>query len=407
MKKIRLTYIFLIIFILAIFAGIGLYSYSSYSILNKISKQNGSIKQEDKNNSQPPTQELPKAESQKASTLPDYKVKGIYVTGWSAGNQAKINHFINLLSRTELNTLVIDVKDDLGRVSYKSDVPLAKESGATKTAMIGDIKALMKKLKSRNIHTIARIVVFKDPILAEKKPELALLTASGTVWHDRNNTAWLDPFNEKSWSYSIDLAKEAVKNGFDEVQFDYVRFPADGKVKTLSYNKPGSKPNLVKPINAFLSKSKSELNQLGVPVSADIFGIVTTNIGDIEKIGQDLEPISKTVDFISPMVYPSHYALGEYKIRKPDLEPYRVVYKSLYTANERLSKIKDTHAKIRPYLQDFSASWLGRGNFKKYTAEDVKAQIKAVYDSGLEEWILWNAGNKYNESAFQNINQTQ
>lgn len=407
MKKIKMTYIFLILFVIGVLVGIGLYSYSSFSITKKISKQNSPVRHNGTNNKQPSGQNPPSVESEKTTALAEYKVKGIYLTGWSAGNEAKINHFINLLSRTELNTLVIDVKDDLGRVSYKSEVPLVKEIGASNSGMINDIQALMKKLKNNNIHTIARIVVFKDPILAGKKPELALLTTSGTVWHDRNNTAWLNPFNEESWTYSINLAKEAVRVGFDEVQFDYVRFPADGKVKNLFYNEPGNNPDLVKPINAFLIKAKSELNQLGVPVSADIFGIVTTNIGDIEKIGQDLESISMNVDYISPMVYPSHYALGEYKIKKPDLEPYRVVYKSLFTANSRLAKIKDKHAKIRPYLQDFSASWLGRGNFKKYTANDVKEQIKAVYDSGLNEWILWNAGNKYNESALQIINQKQ
>jgi len=393
MKNIRSIYILLIVILTAFVVGLGIYSYSSFSIVKKSSEQITPAKQSDTAVKQD------NKEKQIPPVLPKYKVKGIYLTGWSAGNQAKINHFINLLSRTELNTLVIDVKDDLGRISYRSEVPLAKEIGASNTVMISDVRTLMKKLKESNIHTIARIVTFKDPILAEKKPDFSLKTTTGDIWRDRNKAAWLDPFNEDSWSYSIDLAKEAVKIGFDEVQFDYVRFPADGKVKNLSYNKSGSTLNLTIPINAFLAKAKSEMSQLGVPVSVDIFGIVTTNIGDIERIGQDLETIGKNSDYLSPMVYPSHYGFGEYKIAKPDFEPYKIVYKSLSTANERLNKIKENHANIRPYLQDFTASWLGRGNFKKYTAEDVKSQIKAVYDSGFEEWILWNAGNKYNESA--------
>lgn len=394
MKRFNLIYILLVILTAVIVTGVGLYSYSSFSLTKKDNNtkfNNMTKNQKDKNS--------PLKSDLKTNIVPaDYKVKGIYLTGWSAGIESKINHFINLLSKTELNTLVIDVKDDLGRISYKSEVPLAKEIGAANTVMIRDVKSLIKKLKSNNIHTIARIVVFKDPILAEKKPDLALKTTSGAIWHDRNNTAWLNPFNKDSWAYSIELAKEAVNLGFDEVQFDYVRFPADGKVKNLFYNK-GSTPDLTKPINEFLAKAKLEIGQLGAPLSADIFGIVTTNIGDIEKIGQDLETLSKEPDYISPMVYPSHYGFGEYKIKRPDFEPYRVVYKSLSTANSRLKKLKGRHAKIRPYLQDFSAPWLGRGNYKKYTAEDVRAQIKAVYDSGLEEWILWNAGNKYSESA--------
>jgi len=397
MKKNYWIYILLAVLILVTAAGIGIYSYSSFSLVNNKklpnpSKQNNTIINQ--YNIQKSLEDEPKSKA-----IQEYKVKGIYLTGWSAGNETKINHFINVLNNTELNTLVIDVKDDLGRISYKSDVPLAKEIGASNTVMIIDIQSLMKKLKSNKIHTIARIVSFKDPILAEKKPGFALKTMSGKIWRDKNSTAWLDPFNKNSWAYNIDIAKEAAKIGFDEIQFDYVRFPADGKVKELSYNKPGNTLDLTTPIDSFLSKAKSEMAQLGVPVSADIFGIVTTNIGDIEKIGQSLESVSKNVDFISPMVYPSHYGFGEYKVKKPDFEPYRIVYKSLSTANQRLKKVKENHAKIRPYLQDFSASWLGKGNYKKYTAEDVRAQIKAVYDSGLEEWILWNASNKYTEAA--------
>jgi hypothetical protein len=328
-----------------------------------------------------------------------FKVKGVYFTGWSAGTESKVNHFINLIKNTELNTLVIDVKDDSGRVSYKSSVPLAIEVGSS-TNMVADIKKTIEKFKKNNVHLIARIVVFKDPVLAQKRPDLAIKTIKGTVWHDRTNAAWLDPNNSESWKYSIDLAKEAVSLGFDEVQFDYVRFPTDGNIKVIDYKSKDGKIDKTKPINAFLAYAKKEINAMGAAVSADVFGIITTNIGDVEKIGQDLDTLSKQVDYVSPMVYPSHYAFGQYNIRRPDLEPYKTVSTSLKSAKTRIDKLPAPKAVIRPYLQDFTASWIGRGNYKRYGAADVRAQIKAAYDSGIDEWILWNANNRYSESAF-------
>lgn len=395
--------ILLLVLITILVSGIVIYTYTSKSFFNTP-------------NNNPPshTQQFPKTENTKTSPsenqpinqppknivkqIPEYKVKGIYLTGWTAGNERKLDHFINLINKTELNTIVIDVKDDEGRVSYKSNVPLVKKIGASYN-MINDINKTLKKLKDNKIHTIARIVVFKDPKLAEKMPDFAIKTTSGSIWRDRKHAAWINPYNKESWKYSLDIAKEAVQLGFDEIQFDYIRFPTDGKVKQIDYGPMAKNTDMTKPINEFLAQAKKELNELGVPVSADVFGIITTNIGDIEKIGQDLESISQQVDYISPMVYPSHYAFGQYGIRRPDLEPYKIVYKSLSTAKARLDKLTGHKAKIRPYLQDFTAVWLGKGNYKIYTAQDVRNQIKAVYDCGLDEWILWNALNKYNENA--------
>ncbi len=409
MNKIFQNKYILVLGILAIIAaGISIYAFAAKSYSGNINKNPGTNNQELQPSPNKPqtsdntnnTNNSNNQETQPQVTpIKEYKVKGVYLTGWSAGTEKTINHFINLLNRTELNTLVIDVKDDKGRVSYKSDVPLVNEIKSSQS-MIKDIKSLLKKLKDNKIHTIARIVVFKDPVLGEKRPDLAIKTVKGQLWRDRNHAAWLNAYNKDSWRYSIDLAKEAAQLGFDEIQFDYIRFPTDGNVKIIDYGSLSSGIDKTKPINEFLAQAKKELTPFGVPVSADVFGIITTNIGDVEKIGQDLETISKDIDYISPMVYPSHYGSGQYGISKPDLEPYKIVYKSLSTAKARLDKLPDHKAKIRPYLQDFSAPWLGKGNYKKYNAEDVKTQIKAAYDSGLDEWILWNASNKYSESAF-------
>lgn len=384
---------FLSTILLAAFIIAGIFVYTSRTT-NKSSQNNST----NKSTSIKPIKKPSAGQSSTPTSIKDYKVKGVYLTGWSTGTQSTLNHFINLLNRTELNSLVIDVKDDKGQLSYKSELPLVKEVGSS-VRMIADIKSTLQKLKDNKIHTIARIVVFKDPILSENKPELAIKTADGHLWRDRNHIGWLNPYNKDSWQYAIDIAKEASKLGFDEVQFDYVRFPTDGNIKNINYGESAKTTSKSEAINRFLAESKKQLSPLGIPVSADVFGIITTNKGDVEKIGQDLETICKDIDYISPMVYPSHYAYGQYEISKPDLEPYKVVYTSLATAKQRLDKLQGHKAKIRPYLQDFTAVWLHSGNYKKYTAEDIRSQIKATYDSGLDEWILWNASNKYSESA--------
>ena len=407
MEVLKNRYILIISILVFLVVGVGIYTYASKSfglsnnkspnVANQGSPSTPNKLQNSQNQNVSP---VPQDQQPQPVEIKEFKVKGIYLTGWSAGRTTSVDHFIKLINSTELNSVVIDVKDDDGRVSYKSSVPMCNDISSAKTNMVSDIRSVIKKFKDNNVHTIARIVTFKDPILGEKRPDLAFKTVNGGLWRDRKHAAWLDPSNPDSWNYSIDLAKEAADIGFDEIQFDYVRYPTDGNVKNIDYKNGGKPIDKTKFIDEFLAQAKKELAPLGMLVSADVFGIITTNIGDVEKIGQDLEKISKDIDYISPMVYPSHYALGQYGINKPDLVPYKIVYKSLSTAKERLDKLEGHKAKIRPYLQDFTASWIGRGNYKKYTAEDVRAQIKATYDSGLDEWILWNANNKYSESAF-------
>ena len=404
MNFLKNRYILVLSILFVLIAAVSIFAYTSKNYNgNFFSNQNIKkspeplkAKQNPQNQNTNPngTQATPPKEKE----IPEYKVKGIYITGWTAGRESALNHIINLVNNTELNTVVIDVKDDEGRVTYKSQVPLAIEIGSS-VNMVRDMSTVMNKLKDNKIHTIARIVVFKDPILTAKRPDLAIKTINGQIWRDRTKAGWLNPYNKDSWNYSIDLAKEAAQLGFDEIQFDYVRFPTDGKVKLINYGKISEGVQKTTAINNFLAQSKKELAPLGVPVSADVFGIITTNKGDVEKIGQDLETVSKDIDYISPMVYPSHYGVGQYGISKPDLEPYKIVYKSLSTAKARLDKLPSNKAKIRPYLQDFTATWLGKGYYKKYSAQDIRAQIKATYDSGLEEWILWSAVNKYSEAA--------
>lgn len=329
----------------------------------------------------------------------DIKVKALYLTGWTVGNDVKVDQFIKLAKTTEINSYVIDIKDDDGYVGYETSIPGVREIGGWKKKYNED--KVLKAFHDNGIHVIGRLVCFKDPVLSAKRPELAVKKAGGGIWRDNRKLSWLDPYNRNSWTYIVEIAREAVNKGFDEIQFDYVRFPNEGNKKSMVFGNSGQKKH--EAINEFLAYARKELP--GVVLSADVFGIICESPADTENIGQYLELIGKDMDYISPMVYPSHYAAGQIvnsvKFEKPDLEPYGVVYNSLVKARDRISKVKDYKAKVRPYLQYFTAPWLGKGYYKAYGPEEAKLQIKAVYDAQYDEWILWNPSNKYDEKAFK------
>lgn len=326
------------------------------------------------------------------------KVKGIYMTGYTVGSPDKFNKLIDLVKTTELNAVVIDVKDDTGLMTYESGLPEVAFTGANKKVRIKDIDAVMKVLRENNIYAIARIVTFKDRIAGDKYANLAVKNTSGGIWRDRNGMSWLNPYNKESWDYIVDIAEEAVIKGFDEIQFDYVRFPTDGNVKIIDYGKSAAGKSKAEAIAEFLSYGRDRLSRMGAVVSADVFGLVTTTKDDMH-IGQHLESIARSVDVICPMVYPSHYGKGSYGVAEPDFEPYRIVNRSMSVAQDRIAAIEDTERKalLRPWLQDFTASYLPR--YKKYGPAEIRAQIKATYDAGAEEWLLWNAGNNFTAGA--------
>ena len=330
----------------------------------------------------------------------DVKVKGIYLTGWTASSAEKMEHFIKLANETEINTFVIDIKNDDGIVSYESDVKAVRDAGTFIKKY--DPEKLIKTLHENGIYVIGRVVCFRDPAYSKKHPELAVKHVKGGLWKEDRKDAeitWLDPCDKKNWSYMIDIAKEAAENGFDEIQFDYVRFP-DGKTREMVF----CKKDFVKyeVINEFLSTARKEMPD--VTLSADIFGIVCVSPEDTEGIGQYLELIGKELDYISPMAYPSLYARGQIvnkiEFPNPDLDPYNVVYNTLLVAKERLSKVEGYKADVRPFIQAYTASWLKPGTYQTYGAKQYREQIKAVYDAGYEQWIFWDANNKYDTSAF-------
>lgn len=323
------------------------------------------------------------------------KVKGIYMTGHTIGDKKKFERLVKLIDETELNAVVIDVKSDEGMVLYQTNLKDVQFCGANSKIMIEDIEAVLKYLNEKDIYTIARIVTFKDNKAASKFPNLAVKTASGTVWRDRNNQGWLNPYNQEAWDYVLNIAEEAAVKGFKEIQFDYVRFPTDGKIKLIDYGALKNK-NKAQTIGDFLKYARNRLSKKGVMTSADVFGLVTTAENDM-NIGQQLEYISESVDVVCPMVYPSHYGKGSYGVAEPDFEPYKIVNYSMKKAMERIGKDKKSIAKLRPWLQDFSATYLPR--YKKYGEAEIRAQIKATNDAGVKEWILWNAANKYTEGG--------
>ena len=328
---------------------------------------------------------------------PKIKVKGIYVTSSTAGS-SKIDSLIKMANRSQINAFVIDVKDDNGRMLFHTDAAEVYCPEANKRVPVKDIESLMRKLKENNIYTIARIVSFKDPLYTEAYPERAIVYKSnGKLYKNSDNIPWASPYDRELWNYNISVAKEAANAGFNEIQFDYVRFPASngGKLdRLLDYrNTTGeTKPQL---IQDYLKQAYKELSPLKIYISADIFGLVAS-VPDDMSLGQYWEAVSNVVDYVSPMMYPSHYADGTYNLSVPDAKPYETIFNSTRDSVSRNKNIK-TPAVIRPWIQDFTAKWV-KGHIT-YGKNQVEGEIKALKDCGIDEYLLWNANNNYTEDA--------
>ena len=326
-------------------------------------------------------------------------VRGVYVTGHSAGG-SRFNQLVELMDNTELNAMVIDIKDDFGNLTYKpkEDSPLFKyEIGKP---YIKDLRGILEVMEKKEIYPIARVVVFKDTELAERKPELSFVE-NGSVWKNGRGEAFVNPFMQEVWDYNVEVAIEAAKMGFKEVQFDYVRFPEgfEKRDTTLTYGKGkyeaselDSTQRRVSAVTDFVAYAREKLKPYGVQVSVDIFGYSAT-LPEAPGIGQNFSKISENVDVISSMIYPSHWT-SYFGIAKPDLEPYRLVQEYAKVENAKLGELKNPPVS-RPWLQDFTASYLGKGNYLVYGKAEVEAQIKALNEAGINEFLLWNAGNKY------------
>lgn len=343
---------------------------------------------------QPPVSSVRTPEPKPEPTLPPVpeSVRGIYISGPVAGDPY-MDTLLALLDETELNAVVIDVKNDEGNLTYRPAVGTAVELGAC-VRYIQDLPGLVAKLKEHGVYTIARIAAFKDPLLAEERPELALRYADGTVVSESGGAAWVNPCEPEVWAYLEETALGAVEAGFDEVQFDYVRFPTGKAGAELDLGEAGAERERSDVIADFLETVTASLHAQGVRVSADVFGTVITNRADAALIGQDYAQLASIVDYVCPMVYPSHYAAGAFGLEVPDQQPYETVYGALSRSAQTLFAAElPQEAGVRAWLQDFTATWV-RGHLD-YGAAELRAQIQAVYDAGYTDWLLWNARNVY------------
>ena len=421
------------------------------------------------------------------------KVKGIYVSGPMAGT-AGMDNLIALVDRTELNALVIDVKNDDGYLTCELDVPLAEQIGSEKH-YIKDLPALVQTCKEKNIYLIARVVAFKDPILAEKMPEWSLHNSYGSIFRDKSGLAWVNPYRKEVWEYLASVGEAAITAGFDEVQYDYVRFSTDSRMKQVDFGDSTKGRTKTEAISGFTLYASERIHAAGGRISADVYGVVIDSEEDQQIVGQNYVEMSRSLDAISPMIYPSHYGPYNYQIPVPDAQPYDTVLAAMQASkmvlagldpktgkkpvsadvsgndavdaaitggeavsgnnaadtaadsqstsgttavsgNDAVQDAKDAQAAdgaqaaadaqaaedaavktpalskeeiaqldpttgvqatVRPWLQDFTATWV-KGHIS-YGPEEIRAQIQAVYDAGYEEWILWNAANRYTEGG--------
>jgi len=324
-------------------------------------------------------------------------LRGLYVNRWAALG-SKLRTLIDVAKKTEINALVIDVKDDRGFVLYPSDVPLAHEIGADTAdghwMSRAKLRAVLDTLVAHRIYPIARIVVAKDPLLASKKLDLAIKRKVDLQpWLDKNGRPWLDPHHREVWQYAADLAREAYQLGFSEVQFDYVRFPDEKRLQreaTYPLANGRARAQVIREQLGFLRRA---VKPLPMRVTADVFGLTATDTTDM-GIGQKWEMFIDQVDVVLPMVYPSHFARGTYKLRNPNAHPYETIANALKDALERTKPIAGA-AKIIPWYQDFT---LGPPH---YYAQHIRAQKKAGYDNGFPSWILWNPKSNYTIAALE------
>ncbi|MCH7758818.1 hypothetical protein IID20_00445 [Patescibacteria group bacterium] len=320
--------------------------------------------------------------------------RGIYISSWTASEEHLLNKIIDFILKTELNAIVIDIKDSGGTIAYASEIEQAKKWGTTEIR-IKDLTGLLKKFQSRGIYTIARIVVFRDPTLAQKRPDLALRDKrNGRVWKDNSGIAWLDPASKEVWEYNVAIAKEALNKGFEEVNFDYIRFPSDGSLSNIEYPIWDQRLPKNAVIRGFFAYQAQELETVGRR-SADLFGMTLwhSESGYDMNIGQTLADAIPFFDYISPMLYPSHFGSDVFKeFDNPAEHPYEVIFQSFEKIKPMMASLEELGIelpKIRPWLQAFN---LG-ANYKN--TRMINLQKQAVKDGGGYGWLLWNARNDY------------
>ncbi|MFQ6000164.1 MAG: putative glycoside hydrolase [Anaerolineae bacterium] len=322
-----------------------------------------------------------------------FKAKGIYITFGLLASEEKVRALIDMVARTELNAIVVDIKGDSGRLAYPSENPLALEIGAELRGWM-EVQELLRLCRERGIYTIARLVVFKDSVLAKGRPDWAVKRPDGALFTDGKGSLWVDPFREEVWEYNIAIAREVAALGFDELQFDYIRFPTDGETGSLVYSQPSTEESRYGAIRDFMAQLEGALEPFGVFTSADLFGL-TAWLDHEANIGQMVENVAPYVDYLSPMLYPSTFTPGLLHWeadKRPTEYPYEVVYESLIRMRSRTDK------PLRPWLQHYA----DYRYHLPFGLEEYRAQREAAYDAGADGWLFWNASGIYEEELFQN-----
>jgi hypothetical protein len=319
-------------------------------------------------------------------------VKGVYLTGYSFVNSKTLNRLIELTEETEINSFVIDVKDSYGKLMFTPASEKLKDVPISKMAFNNEEhKKTLDELQEKGIYTIARVTTFQDPTAAKTFPDLALKNTWDTTWQNWQGLTWLDMTNEGAWEIPVEQAKEAIALGYDEIQFDYIRFPSDGNTRQIKYSNFPEDKRKYEILREFYKYAHENLDELNIPLSIDLFGL-TYEIRQSEhydlNIGQRVIDAAPYFDYISPMVYPSHYPTGYLGLKNPAAHPYTVVSRAMLAGKTILENASSTNAQSRPWLQDFDIG-------ADYTASLIRAQIKATEESGASGWLLWNPLNRY------------
>ena len=317
--------------------------------------------------------------------LEPIRVKALYLTFWGASNNSGTSKRIyKLLEQTDANAIVVDVKNEYGSTSFWTGFEQANSYGAHENRTNRNIEKFMRRLKEKNIYTIARIVTFKDELQASNNPEYAIKKDDNvTIWRNHDKMAWVDPFDPRSHEYAISVAEEAAKVGFDEINFDYIRFPAK---KELHFSKESTQENRVKAIESFLDKAQKRLQKYGVFISVDTYGNICW-ADDDNGIGQTVSSLAAHADYLAPMLYPSGFSSGSFYFDYPADHPYAVIYRSVKHIEDRIPT-----ARVRPWLQYFKDY---KRKKREYNRFEIQEQIRAADDAQTNGWMMWSPSSKY------------
>jgi hypothetical protein len=328
-------------------------------------------------------------------------LKSVYMSACAAATPSYREHLVSLIEKTELNSIIIDVKDFSGTITIPTDLEGKNGTGCK----VPDMKEFLDLLRSKNIYTIARITVFQDPHYTKAHPELAVKKASDlSVWKDFKGLSFIEVGAKPYWDYIVDLSYQSYDIGFDEINFDYVRFPSDGPMKDIHYPNLGSKTK-AEALEEFFIYLGGKMKERKIPTSVDLFGMTTTNKDDL-NIGQVLERALPHFDYVAPMVYPSHYPNNFNGWANPDDYVYETVYFAMSSAVNRVNAMKNattTPQEVRDHLSPLQLrTWIQDFDYGgTYGVAEIQEQIQATYDAGLTSWMVWDPSNRYTEGAYQ------